>query len=36
MDWIIEKAAELGAAAFQPLAARRCVVELAGERAEKS
>ena len=35
MDWIIEKAVELGAAAFQPLAARRCVVKLSGERAEK-
>lgn len=35
MDWIIEKAVELGAAAIQPLAARRCVVKLAGERAEK-
>ena len=35
MDWIIEKAVELGASAFQPLAARRCVVKLAGERAEK-
>jgi 16S rRNA (uracil1498-N3)-methyltransferase len=35
MDWIIEKAVELGAAAFQPLAARRCVVRLSGERAEK-
>ncbi|MYN09002.1 16S rRNA (uracil(1498)-N(3))-methyltransferase [Pseudoduganella aquatica] len=35
MDWIIEKAVELGAAAFQPLAARRCVVRLSGDRAEK-
>eukprot|EP01034_Spumella_vulgaris_P032152 gene32152-39708_t len=35
MDWIIEKAVELGAAAIQPLAARRCVVKLSGERAEK-
>jgi 16S rRNA (uracil1498-N3)-methyltransferase len=35
MDWIIEKAVELGAAAIQPLAARRCVVRLSGERAEK-
>ncbi|KQW91719.1 16S rRNA methyltransferase [Massilia sp. Root418] len=35
MDWIIEKAVELGAAAFQPLAARRCVVKLSGDRAEK-
>jgi 16S rRNA (uracil1498-N3)-methyltransferase len=35
MDWIIEKAVELGVAAIQPLAAQRCVVRLAGERAEK-
>ncbi len=35
MDWIIEKAVELGAAAIAPLAARRCVVRLAGERADK-
>lgn len=35
MDWIIEKAVELGVAAIQPLAARRSVVRLAGERAEK-
>lgn len=35
MDWIIEKAVELGVAAIQPLAARRCVVRLSAERAEK-
>jgi 16S rRNA (uracil1498-N3)-methyltransferase len=35
MDWIIEKAVELGAAAIQPLAARRCVVKLGAERAAK-
>jgi 16S rRNA (uracil1498-N3)-methyltransferase len=35
MDWIIEKAVELGVAAVQPLAARRSVVRLSGERAEK-
>lgn len=35
MDWIIEKAVELGVGAVQPLAARRCVVRLSGERAEK-
>ncbi|MBB3121067.1 16S rRNA (uracil(1498)-N(3))-methyltransferase [Pseudoduganella violacea] len=35
MDWIIEKAMELGVAAVQPLAARRCVVRLSAERAEK-
>lgn len=35
MDWIIEKAVELGASAIQPLAAQRCVVRLNGERAAK-
>jgi len=35
MDWIIEKAVELGVAAIQPLAAQRCVVRLAGERAAR-
>jgi 16S rRNA (uracil1498-N3)-methyltransferase len=35
MDWILEKAVELGACGIQPLAARRCVVKLAGDRAEK-
>ncbi len=35
MDWIIEKAVELGAAGMQPLAAQRCVVRLAAERAQK-
>jgi 16S rRNA (uracil1498-N3)-methyltransferase len=35
MDWIIEKAVELGVAALQPLAAQRSVVRLSGERAEK-
>lgn len=35
MDWIIEKAVELGAAHIQPLAAQRCVVRLAGDRAQK-
>jgi 16S rRNA (uracil1498-N3)-methyltransferase len=35
MDWIIEKAVELGVGAFQPLAAQRCVVKLNAERAEK-
>lgn len=35
MDWIVEKAAELGAAALQPLAAQRCVVKLSGDRAAK-
>jgi 16S rRNA (uracil1498-N3)-methyltransferase len=35
MDWIIEKAVELGVAAIVPLAAQRCVTRLSGERAEK-
>jgi len=35
MEWIIEKAVELGACAIQPLAAQRCVVRLSGERAAK-
>lgn len=35
LDWIIEKAVELGVAAIQPLAAQRCVVRLNNERAEK-
>ena len=35
MDWIIEKAIELGASGIQPLTAQRCVVRLSSERAEK-
>jgi 16S rRNA (uracil1498-N3)-methyltransferase len=35
MDWIIEKAVELGVAAIVPLAAQRSVVRLSAERAEK-
>lgn len=35
MDWIIEKAVELGVSAIQPLAAGRCVVRLSAERAGK-
>lgn len=35
MDWIVEKAIELGACGIQPLAAQRCVVRLSAERAEK-
>jgi len=35
MDWIVEKAVELGVTAIQPLAARRSVVKLAGDRADK-
>lgn len=35
MDWIVEKAVELGACALQPLAAQRCVSRLSAERASK-
>ena len=35
MDWIIEKAVELGASRIQPLAAQRSVVRLNADRAEK-
>jgi 16S rRNA (uracil1498-N3)-methyltransferase len=35
MDWLVEKATELGAHALQPLWAERSVLRLAGERAAK-
>ena len=35
MDWRVEKATELGAAGFQPLATARTVLRLKGERADK-
>jgi 16S rRNA (uracil1498-N3)-methyltransferase len=35
MDWIIEKAVELGASSIAPLAAQRCVVRLSLDRAAK-
>lgn len=35
MDFTLQKAVELGIRAVQPLLAERCVVKLAGERAEK-
>lgn len=35
MDWIIEKAVELGVNSIQPLAAQRSVVKLNSERADK-
>ncbi|MFC5496633.1 16S rRNA (uracil(1498)-N(3))-methyltransferase [Caenimonas terrae] len=35
MDWLVEKAAELGAASIQPVLAQRSVLRLQGERAEK-
>lgn len=35
MDWLVEKATELGAFAIQPLMCERSVLRLAGERADK-
>lgn len=35
MDWLVEKAAELGVTSIQPLLAQRSVLKLQGERAEK-
>lgn len=35
MDWIIEKATELGASKVVPIAARRSVLQLSGERLQK-
>jgi 16S rRNA (uracil1498-N3)-methyltransferase len=35
MDWLVEKAAELGVASLQPLATERSVLRLSGERARK-
>ncbi len=35
MDWLVEKATELGAASIQPLVSERSVLRLAGERAQK-
>jgi 16S rRNA (uracil1498-N3)-methyltransferase len=35
MDWLVEKAAELGAASLQPVVAERSVLKLKGERADK-
>lgn len=35
MDWVVQKAVELGVADIQPVAARRSVVRLDGARAEK-
>jgi 16S rRNA (uracil1498-N3)-methyltransferase len=35
MEWLVEKAAELGAASIQPLVAQRSVLKLSGERALK-
>lgn len=35
MDWLVEKATELGAASIQPVLTARSVVRLSGERAQK-
>ena len=35
MDWLVEKATELGAASIPPLLAERSVLKLKGERADK-
>jgi 16S rRNA (uracil1498-N3)-methyltransferase len=35
MDWLVEKASELGAASIQPLLSERTVLRLKGERADK-
>jgi 16S rRNA (uracil1498-N3)-methyltransferase len=35
MDWLVEKAAELGASSIQPVLAERSVLRLKGERADK-
>jgi 16S rRNA (uracil1498-N3)-methyltransferase len=35
MDWIVQKCVELGVAAFRPVAARRSVIRLSGERMER-
>jgi 16S rRNA (uracil1498-N3)-methyltransferase len=35
MDWLVEKATELGAASITPLVAERSVLKLKGERADK-
>jgi len=35
MDWLVEKATELGVASIQPLMTAHAVVRLSGERAEK-
>jgi 16S rRNA (uracil1498-N3)-methyltransferase len=35
MDWVVQKAVELGVARIQPIMAKRSVMRLAGERAER-
>ena len=36
MDWLVEKATELGVASITPLVAERSVLKLKGERADKA
>ena len=35
MDWIVQKCVELGVAAIRPVAAKRSVIRLSGERMER-
>jgi 16S rRNA (uracil1498-N3)-methyltransferase len=35
MDWVVQKAVELGVACIQPVMARRSIVQLSGERAKR-
>ncbi|MBA3034267.1 MAG: 16S rRNA (uracil(1498)-N(3))-methyltransferase [Gammaproteobacteria bacterium] len=35
MDWVVEKSVELGVAAIQPVAAKRSVIRLSGERMDR-
>jgi 16S rRNA (uracil1498-N3)-methyltransferase len=35
MDWVVQKAVELGVACIQPVIARRSIVQLSGERAKR-
>lgn len=35
MDWVVQKAVELGAVCVQPVASRRAVLKLSGERAQR-
>jgi 16S rRNA (uracil1498-N3)-methyltransferase len=35
MDWVVQKAVELGVGTLQPVAARRSVIRLSGEKAER-
>ena len=35
MDWVVQKCVELGVTAIQPVAARRSVIRLSGEKAER-